>query len=223
MTTFGEVAEQKPFHHGNLRAVLLDQAQAVLREGGLDALSLRELAREAGVSHAAPRKHFADRDALLDALAERGFDQLAERIGDAAAREPADFRRALHAVASAYLEFAVAEPALLDLMFAAKVNNPSDAVRNAFVNHMAALLRIISRGVDAGVYAASDVERLTLVLSASVQGIGGLVTSGRITESQSEALVGDAIALFLAGASTDGWRTFADDHPWQFWADRETR
>ncbi|WP_217493091.1 TetR/AcrR family transcriptional regulator [Mycobacterium lentiflavum] len=217
------MAEPKPFHHGNLRAVLLDQAQAVLRKGGLDALSLRELAREAGVSHAAPRKHFADRDALLDALAERGFDQLAERIADAAARVPDDFRRALHAVASAYLEFAVAEPALLDLMFAAKVHNPSDAVRNAVANHMAALLRIIARGVDAGAYAPSDVERLTLVLSASVQGIGGLVTSGRITEPQSEALIGDAIALILAGASTDGWRAFADEHPWHFWTHQETR
>ncbi|MEE3065537.1 MAG: TetR/AcrR family transcriptional regulator [Actinomycetota bacterium] len=217
------MAEPKPFHHGNLRAVLLDQAQAVLRKGGLDALSLRELAREAGVSHAAPRKHFADRDALLDALAERGFDQLAERIADAAAREPDDFRRALHAVASAYLEFAVAEPALLDLMFAAKVHNPSDAVRNAVANHMAALLRIIARGVDAGAYVPSDVERLTLVLSASVQGIGGLVTSGRITEPQSEALIGDAIALILAGASTDGWRAFADEHPWHFWTHQETR
>lgn len=223
MTTFSDVAEPKPFHHGNLRAVLLDQAQAVLRKGGLDALSLRELAREAGVSHAAPRKHFADRDALLDALAERGFDQLAERIADAAAREPDDFRRALHAVASAYLEFAVAEPALLDLMFAAKVHNPSDAVRNAVANHMAALLRIIARGVDAGAYVPSDVERLTLVLSASVQGIGGLVTSGRITEPQSEALIGDAIALILAGASTDGWRAFADEHPWHFWTYQETR
>ncbi|WAP58220.1 helix-turn-helix domain-containing protein [Streptomyces sp. S465] len=60
----------RPFHHGNLRAVLLDQAELVLRERGIDALSLRELAREAGVSHGAPRSHFIDRNALLDALAE---------------------------------------------------------------------------------------------------------------------------------------------------------
>src|SRR5262245_60881138 len=119
------MGDGKPFHHGNLRAVLLDQARVALRERGLDALSLRELARAAGVSHAAPRKHFADRDALLDALAERGFVQLTERILDAAAREPGDFPRALHTVASAYIDFAVAEPALLDLMFAAKVNSPS--------------------------------------------------------------------------------------------------
>ena len=81
------MADRKPFHPGNLRAVLLDQAQVVLHERGVDALSLRELAREAGVSHAAPRKHFVDRDALLDALAERGFARLAELLRDAARRE----------------------------------------------------------------------------------------------------------------------------------------
>jgi AcrR family transcriptional regulator len=219
MTTLGDMADRRPFHHGNLRAVLLDQAQVVLQERGLDALSLRELAREAGVSHAAPRKHFVDRDALLDAIAERGFVRLAERLRDAAGREPDDFRRALHAVAAAYIEFAVAEPALLDLMFAAKVGSASDAVRSAVANHLETLLNIGARGVDAGAYAAADVERLILVLSASVQGIGALVTSGRINVRQSETLIDDAIALFLFGASTDGWRAFADEHPRQTWKD----
>ncbi|WPB88462.1 TetR/AcrR family transcriptional regulator [Streptomyces malaysiensis] len=70
----------RPFHHGNLRAVLLDQAEQTLREGGIDALSLRELARKAGVSHGAPRSHFVDRRSLLDALAERGFNRLADEV-----------------------------------------------------------------------------------------------------------------------------------------------
>jgi AcrR family transcriptional regulator len=213
------MAARKPFHHGNLRAVLLDQAQVVLHERGLSALSLRELAREAGVSHAAPRKHFIDRDALLDALAERGFARLAELLHDAAAREPNDFRRALHATASAYIEFAVAEPALLDLMFTAKVDSPSDAVRSAVTHQLETLLSIGARGVAAGAYAEADVERLILVLSGSVQGISALVASRRITVAQSEALIDDAIALVLAGASTESWRTYADKHPRQAWKD----
>jgi AcrR family transcriptional regulator len=215
------MANLKPFHHGNLRAVLLDQALVVLRERGLEALSLRELAREAGVSHAAPRKHFADRDALLEAIAERGFVQLAQHLGEAAAKQPEDFTAALHAVASAYIEFAAAGPGLLDLMFAAKVDSTSEAVRTAVANHLETLLRIASCGLDAGAYAAADIERLTLVLSASVQGIGALVTSRRITVAQSEELIDDAIALFLAGASTDSWRAFADDNPRQSWKGRE--
>jgi AcrR family transcriptional regulator len=212
------MTDRKPFHHGNLRAVLLDQALVVLRERGLDALSLRELAREAGVSHAAPRKHFADREALLDAIAERGFVRLAKQLREAAAKQPDDFKCALQAAASAYVEFAVAEPALLDLMFAAKVDGPSDAVRGAVDDHIQNLLSIGARGIAAGAFVAADVERLILVLSASVQGIGALVTSQRITLAQSEALIDDAIALFLAGASTKSWRTFADNHPRPKWS-----
>jgi AcrR family transcriptional regulator len=66
-----------PYHHGNLRAALLDAAECSVEEQGAEQLSLRELARAVGVSHAAPRSHFPDRQALLDALAERGFDRLA--------------------------------------------------------------------------------------------------------------------------------------------------
>ncbi|MGV9354822.1 TetR/AcrR family transcriptional regulator [Streptomyces misionensis] len=191
----------RPFHHGNLRTVLLEQAEVVLRERGIDALSLRELAREAGVSHGAPRSHFIDRGALLDALAERGFIRLADRIREAASREPEDHARALHAAASAYLAFAERDPALLDLMFATKVGEPSEAVRGAAERLFGTMTDIMNAGVEAGAYDADDVGRLTLLLSATVQGIAALVTSRRITTPQSEALVDDAIRLFLKGAS----------------------
>ncbi|MBE3012970.1 TetR/AcrR family transcriptional regulator [Microbispora sp. NEAU-D428] len=192
----------RPFHHGNLRAVLLDRAEAVLRERGIDALSLRELAREAGVSHGAPRSHFIDRSALLDALAERGFVRLADEIREAAASEPDDYARALHAAASAYVRFAVKEPALLDLMFAAKVDAPSQAVRNAAERLFDIMTGIMSAGVGAGADDADDAGRLTLLLAATVQGISALVTSRRITMSQGEALVDDAITRFLVGPAT---------------------
>ncbi|MFF5405088.1 TetR/AcrR family transcriptional regulator [Streptomyces misionensis] len=191
----------RPFHHGNLRTVLLEQAEVVLRERGIDALSLRELAREAGVSHGAPRSHFIDRGALLDALAERGFIRLADRIREAASRAPEDHARALHAAASAYLAFAERDPALLDLMFATKVGEPSEAVRGAAERLFGTMTDIMNAGVEAGAYDADDVGRLTLLLSATVQGIAALVTSRRITTPQSEALVDDAIRLFLKGAS----------------------
>jgi AcrR family transcriptional regulator len=193
----------RPFHHGNLRAALLDQAEAVLRERGIDALSLRELAREAGVSHGAPRSHFIDRRALLDAVAERGFLRLADEIREAASRVSEDHACALHAAGSAYVRFAVRESALLDLMFAAKVDDASEAVRSAAERLFDTMTGIMSAGVEAGAYDAHDVGRLTLVLAATVQGISSLVTSRRITMPQSETLIDDAITLFLAGAATD--------------------
>src|ERR687894_2671163 len=66
----------RPYHHGSLRPALLAAAEKALDRGGVQALSLRELAREIGVSHAAPRRHFADKQALLDALAQEGFARL---------------------------------------------------------------------------------------------------------------------------------------------------
>ncbi|CAM5729343.1 hypothetical protein SALBM217S_04935 [Streptomyces griseoloalbus] len=62
-----DTTEQRPYHHGNLRTELLDAAERSLRVHGVDRLSLRDLARDVGVSHAAPRRHFADRRALLAA------------------------------------------------------------------------------------------------------------------------------------------------------------
>jgi AcrR family transcriptional regulator len=191
----------RPFHHGNLRTALLDQAEIVLRKRGIDALSLRELAREAGVSHGAPRRHFADRRALLDALAERGYLRLAEQMRSAAGRAKGDYAGVLRAAGAAYVSFAVREPALVDLMFAAKVDSPSEVVRDAAERLFATMTEIGTMGVEAGAFDAHDAGRLTLVLSATVQGIATIVASGRITVAQGEALIDDAITLFLAGAS----------------------
>ena len=94
-------ATQRPYHHGNLRSELLACAERALGEGGLAQLSLRELARQAGVSHAAPRRHFADKQALLDALAQDGFERLGRELraaidgaGDGLRRPPGRAGRA---------------------------------------------------------------------------------------------------------------------------------
>src|ERR1700760_4394389 len=195
------VVPDRPFHHGNLRAVLLDQAEEVLRERGIDALSLRDLARAAGVSHGAPRSHFIDRNALLDALAERGFIRLADEVREAASQAPEGYAAVLHAAGVAYLAFALREPALHDLMFAAKAGAPSQSVSAAAERLFATLTAVMSTGVEAGAYEARDVGRLTLLLGTTIQGISAFIASRRITVPQGEALLDDAITLFIAGAS----------------------
>src|ERR1700686_3355801 len=93
----------RPYHHGNLREALLQAAERTVRERGVQDLSLRELAREIGVSHAAPRRHFPDRQALLDALAEAGFARLGADLRTAGDRAGEDFQAKLRATAAAYL------------------------------------------------------------------------------------------------------------------------
>src|SRR5271155_4752654 len=113
-TTLPDMSE-RPYHHGNLRTALLAQAERTVRERGVQELSLRELARETGVSHGAPRRHFADRQALLDALAEEGFARLGKELRGALEHAGKGFQSRLLATASAYVRFATRDAALLEL------------------------------------------------------------------------------------------------------------
>ena len=107
--------EPRPYHHGDLRAALLAAAARWLDEQGADTLTLRELARAAGVSHAAPYHHFASRDELLAGVAELAFDRLADALAGAA-RTP-DAAHALLDIGEAYVRQALAHPAQFRLMF----------------------------------------------------------------------------------------------------------
>lgn len=108
-------AVPRSYHHGNLRAALLEAAEELLDARGAAALTLRDVARVAGVSHGAPYHHFASLDDLLAATAQRGFETLGGALAGAAA--VADPRERLLHVAQAYVEFACAHPERFRLMF----------------------------------------------------------------------------------------------------------
>jgi AcrR family transcriptional regulator len=101
--------QPRRYHHGNLREALIEAALELLAERGKRALSLREVARRAGVSNAAPYRHFTDRAELLCALAEHGFAELERELSSAGG--------ALDALARDYVRFAHAQPARFRLMF----------------------------------------------------------------------------------------------------------
>src|SRR5215472_18740503 len=105
------------YHHGDLRHALIQAGLELLAEGGAQSLDLRKVARRAGVSHAAPYRHFADKQALIAAINEEGFHMLAERIRSTL-REVSDepFEQLL-AVALAYVRFAQENPWLMREMF----------------------------------------------------------------------------------------------------------
>jgi AcrR family transcriptional regulator len=189
---------ERPYHHGNLRVALLEQAERTLRERGAADLSLRELARDVGVSHGAPRRHFADRQALLDALAEAGFARLRADLGRAADRAGTDFEARLRASATAYVRFATRDAALLELMFAAK--HRSGAIDEAAERAFAVMLALIEQGQAEGAIETGPPERVGLVLFATLQGIATLVAGGIVSVELLDGLVADAIANFLRGS-----------------------
>src|SRR5687768_2538693 len=117
-------ARKRAYHHGDLRQALLDAALPLLRTGGPQALTLRAVARAAGVSQTAPYRHFTDRSALVGAVAEDGFRRLhAELIAAVTSpaktlgKAPETARGGLQAVALAYVRFALAHPAEYRVMF----------------------------------------------------------------------------------------------------------
>jgi AcrR family transcriptional regulator len=111
-----ESTDHSSYHHGDLRAALLRAAAAEIERSGYEKLSLRELAASIGVSRAAPYRHFADRRALLGALAAAGFDELTAIHRKAIASEHNPHAR-LTAAGRGYLAFAAERPELFRLMF----------------------------------------------------------------------------------------------------------
>ncbi|HEX3802129.1 MAG TPA: TetR/AcrR family transcriptional regulator [Solirubrobacteraceae bacterium] len=191
----------RPYHHGNLREALLAQAEQTIRQRGVAALSLRELARDAGVSHGAPRRHFPDRQALLDALALVGFQRLGSELRAAVEQAPPDFPAQLRAAARAYIGFATQDAELLELMFAGKHGEHAAALEQAADDAFAVMLELILRGQADGVLPPGDPERVGLVHLASIQGIASLLNGGMVRPEQVEWLVDGAVGQFLAAAT----------------------
>ncbi|MCK1815035.1 TetR/AcrR family transcriptional regulator [Streptomyces sp. XM4011] len=188
------------YHHGNLRATLLEAAERSLRENGAEQLSLRELAREAGVSHAAPRRHFADRQALLDALAESGFARLGAELRTARDAAGEAFGPRLHAVAVAYLRFATEDAALLEVMFAGKHRVGAERIVEAAAVPFGLLHDLIRQGQEEGVLEPGDVQRTGVVLFATMQGIAALVNGALVAPELLDGIVETAVDQFLRGS-----------------------
>ena len=108
---------RRPYHHGDLRAGMLTAAETVLDRDGVDGLTLRAAAREAGVSHAAPVHHFGDLSGLLSALAASGFTRFRAHLSAAAEAAGTDTAARFTALGGAYIGFAGAHPGLFQLMF----------------------------------------------------------------------------------------------------------
>jgi len=200
----------RAYHHGNLREELLERAERTVVEQGVDALSLRELAREVGVSHAAPRRHFPDRDALLDALAEQGFARLEAQLraadaddttpGGAATTGDA-FAARFGRVATAYVEFATDHAELLALMFRGKHRPGAEAVAAAADAAFRPLFGLVADGQACGAVAPGDGEDVGVPLFAALHGLASLLTAGVLPAQRRRELVEVVCASALRGAA----------------------
>nr|WP_093480804.1 MULTISPECIES: TetR/AcrR family transcriptional regulator [unclassified Streptomyces] len=190
----------RPYHHGDLRAALLESAERTLREKGAGALSLREMARDIGVSHAAPGRHFKDKQALIDALALDGYERLNEALSSAADRPDQSFEQRMTALARAYLGFAVENPELLELMFARKHDPDSSAQLAAAVDQsLGSFTRMIADAQERGEIVQGDPERITTVAAASLHGLAALIAGCALDAEETLAGLDAHVHLLLHG------------------------
>ncbi len=165
----------KSYHHGNLRAELLDTAVEQLCSAGSESLSLRALARAVGVSQTAPYRHFKDKDELLAALATRGYQALLHALKAAGHTAQDCPKQQLYAFARSYVDYAADNPELFKLMFGPSLQ-PLDRypeLRDASRETLTFVQRILQRGIELGDFRQQDIAYLA---NAAWAGIHGLAT-----------------------------------------------
>src|ERR1700733_11054448 len=192
----------RPYHHGNLRQELLRAAEAALEARGVQQLSLRELSRELGVSHASPQRHFATKQDLIDALAIMGFERLNSVVAKAAEVRSQDFNARLTKAALAYVGFALKHPALFALMFEAK-RRPGmlPELRTAVVAGFSPIPKILREGQEAGKIVAGDPDRLALTIGATLHGLVAVSIDGKVKGAPLKTVVPETIQHLLKGLS----------------------
>jgi AcrR family transcriptional regulator len=187
------------YHHGDLRAALLAQAEATLRVSGVDGLSLRELARAVGVSHGAPRRHFEDKAALLEALVAEGFHRLGYTLAAAAEPDDREFVAVLKDVAIAYVRFAADNPALVDLMsWSRYLADASDALVRAREVSFAPVRRLVETGQSTGALAPGEVRRIGTLMFATLHGLATMANN-KMIDPLDDQLISDAVNSMLTG------------------------
>jgi AcrR family transcriptional regulator len=210
MFTLSTPLEKRPYHHGDLRQALVRSALEILSEAGIAGLSLRAAARRARVSAMAPYRHFADKEALLAAVAEYGFRELTTRLTTAAATA-ADPRTGLAALGVAYVLFACDQPSLFKLMFGPMIEKKTahpalDEAGNTCFN-------VLRRAVEAAKFSDGDFDAsdVSLACWSLVHGVSALIVDGRLAEYDSGQA--EEVATRLTGLLSDSLAALGDRKP----------
>jgi AcrR family transcriptional regulator len=191
------------YHHGDLQRELINAAVELLRSESGEELTLRAVARAAGVSQTAPYRHFSDKGALLAAIAETGFSKLDQRCKQALSKTGAP-RDRLHQLGKAYVQFALEEPALYRLMFGAELGPIKDKHPNlmAGAKQVHDMMRItVETLTSEGDASNMEIESACAAAWSLVHGLASLLIdqSIKIPRNKTAALIDSVTALFANG------------------------
>ena len=206
MFTLSTPPKQRSYHHGDLRQALVRSALEILSEAGVGGLTLRAAARRARVSAMAPYRHFADKEALLAAVAEYGFRELAARL-TAATAMAADPRAGLAALGVAYVLFACDQPSLFKLMFGPTIEKKSG--HPVLDEAGSACFNALRQAVEAAKFFEGDSDGgdVSLACWSLVHGLSALIVDGRLAEYDSDPA--EAVATRLTRLLSDSLAALA--------------
>jgi AcrR family transcriptional regulator len=179
------MTQKKPkstYHHGDLKNALIEVALEHIARVGAHGLSLREVARSAGVSHSAAYRHFANKESLLVAIAEQGFRELGDTLKSAVQGGADDPAAALRACGVAYVEFGVRHPEHLQIMFGGSIACPQDYPSLLAVSKEAyqVLAATVGEGLRKRRLRGSDERMVALTSWALVHGLSQLIAGGQL-------------------------------------------
>jgi AcrR family transcriptional regulator len=180
------------YHHGNLREALIAAARRLIAEHGPQGFTLNEASRTAGVSPSAPYRHFRDRNALIEATAEEGFNLFRQRLLAATAGVVSPYE-ALHRMGAAYYAFALDEPGFYQAMFSSGLPAVGTSVTQAG-DRAFAVLEDAVRALGAKEH---QVRELAIKIWAFTHGMTGLIASGSVSAMEAGRLAGDAVDAML--------------------------
>ena len=206
MTSTRRQPPARAYHHGDLKNALRDTACALIAEHGVEAVSLREISQAAGVSHTAAYRHYADKQALLAAIAEDGFRQLADINRRTVAETPGGPVAQLMACGRAYVRFGVQRPHVLQLMFGQAIPDWSvhPSLQQASDDLARTLADVVAAGQSAAAMQPAPLGEMTLTAWSLVHGLALLLAGRRIPvpvidDAFVEHMAEQCVALLMRG------------------------
>lgn len=192
---------RRAYHHGDLRAALLDEASNVIAREGAERLTMRGLCQRLGVSRAAPYRHFADKQALLVAVAAAGFARLGAVISDVGAGRPDAGLTRLRGLGEAYVRFALENPGHYRLMYGKEAITRDEVpeLRAAADELFASLVAVFRAHQVAGTLRPEPPETQAYVAWSAVHGLSLLLLDGQIRPDDVDALIRQTTRTTLAG------------------------
>lgn len=198
-----DLAKKGGYHHGALREALVEAAHRVISAKGRDNFTLADACRLAGVSTAAPYRHFADRDALIEAVCLRGYDLFADRLTRARDRHPKGSIEAIVAMGRAYVAFVTEDRELFDLMCGRELPEAVAQVVDSRPGAFVALLEAVDAYRERRGLADVETLEIAVPLWAFVHGMAGLMLSGvlrrKLPGLDVDAMIEETTRTFLAG------------------------